>query len=73
MSTAIALVLTQEEAGAILEIIDQLSGGSPENVFAWDGSDSLSDPTTRAAAKLFVAVGQDVPAECRAIDPTALE
>ena len=59
------LTLSSGEAAALFDIIDQLSGFSPENVFAWDGSDSLEDTTTRAAAKLFKAAGRSVPEECR--------
>jgi hypothetical protein len=55
------VTLTAEEARALFDIIDQLAGGNPESVFAWDGTDSPFDPTSRAAAKLFVAVGRPVP------------
>ena len=60
------ITLTAEECKALHELIDQLSGGNPENVFAWDGTDDLADATTRAAAKVFMAAGRDVPANVRA-------
>jgi len=60
-----ALVLTREEAAAIYDIINELSGFNPENVFAWDGTDSLDDAPTRASAKLYKAVGRSVPEGCK--------
>jgi hypothetical protein len=59
------LNLTKEEATGIYEIICQLSGWNPENVFAWDGTDSLDHTVTRATAKLYKAVGKPVPKSCR--------
>lgn len=48
---------TTEELQALYELIDQLSGGNPGNVFAHDGSDSLEDLTTSTAVKLYWATG----------------
>jgi len=56
------LSLTREEAKAVHEIIDQLSGGNPQNVFAWDGTDNLENPTTRAMAKIYLMAGEKIPA-----------
>ena len=53
--------LSQEECKALYDLIDGLSGGNPENVFAWDGTDSLDDPTTSAAAKVFTGAGRSIP------------
>jgi hypothetical protein len=53
--------LTKEECHAIFELIDQLSGGNPENAFANDGSDSMDDPTTPACVKIYKACGRSVP------------
>jgi len=48
------VVLTKDEAAAIYELIDGLSGGNP---FAHDGTDSLDDPTTSVCVKLYKASG----------------
>ena len=61
VDTAPCLVLTLAEAKALYGLIETLSGYNPENVFAWDGTDSLDDDTTRAAAKLYAACGAKVP------------
>mgnify|MGYP001615456865 FL=1 len=55
------ITLTREECEALYDLIDQLSGGNPENVFAWDGTDDLSRPCISAAVKLFTAAAEDVP------------
>lgn len=56
------MFLTLAEAKAVYELIDQLSGGNPENVFAWDGSDDWESPLTRAMVKLFRECKRKVPA-----------
>lgn len=53
--------LTNEEAVALYRLLDELSGGNAANVFAWDGSDNLSSPTTSACAKVLKAAGRDIP------------
>lgn len=53
--------MTQEEVEAVFDMISMLSGCSPENVFAWDGTDSLEDPSISAAYKIFKACGRNVP------------
>lgn len=53
------VTFTAEEAAAIEELIDSLSGGNPENAFAHDGSDSLDDVQTRAIAKLYKAADRN--------------
>ncbi len=55
------VTLTPEETEAVFEWLDGLTGCSPENVFAWDGSDSLDDPSISAAYKVFKACGRSVP------------
>lgn len=69
-STKKDLLLTIEEAEAIVGIIDGLSGGNPENVFANDGTDTMEDVTTRTFAKLYMAVGKGylLPNNLRAVD-----
>jgi len=59
------VILNKKEAEAVVELLDQLSGGNPENVFAWDGSDDLADATTSAVYKLFKACGKNVPANLK--------
>lgn len=51
-------MFTNDELKALYDLIAMLSGHSPENVFARDGTGSLDDPTTRAMVKLFRAVGR---------------
>jgi hypothetical protein len=53
------ILLTKKEAEALYDLIDGLSGGSPENAFAHDGTDSLDDPTTSACVKIYSATGHD--------------
>lgn len=53
--------MTEAEMKALYDLIEQLSGGNAENVFAWDGSDDASDPTTSACVKLFKAKGVRLP------------
>jgi len=53
--------LTKEEASAVFDWLDSLSGCSPENIFAWDGTDSMDDPSTSAAYKIFKACKRGVP------------
>lgn len=53
------LELTADESQSLFQIIDELSGGNPENVFVNDGTDTLDSATTRAFVKLFRAVGRN--------------
>lgn len=53
--------LTEEEAKAIYDIIDELSGGNAANVFSWDGDDDMNDPKTTGLVKIFKAAEKDVP------------
>lgn len=55
--------LTKEECEGIYEIIDILSGYNAGNAFVWDGTDDPNDPGTRAVAKIFKAIGREVPEE----------
>lgn len=55
------VILTKKEAEAVFEWAEAATGCSPENTFAWDGSDSLDDPSTSAAYKIFKACGRNVP------------
>jgi len=52
---------TLEECKSLYDFLDMLSGGNPENIFAWDGTDSMEDVSTRTAYKLFTALGRRVP------------
>lgn len=61
LATPPAVLLTQAEAEAVFEWLDQLTGSSPENVLAWNGSDDPNDPATAAAVKIFRAVKRPVP------------
>lgn len=54
---------TTEECQELYFLLDSLSGGNAENVFAWDGTDDPSDPGISAAVKLFKACGRSVPEE----------
>lgn len=56
-----SVVLNAREAKEIYSLISELSGHNPENVFAWDGSDSLEDPYISACVKIYRAVGARVP------------
>lgn len=57
------LSFSPEEAESVYELINMLSGNNAENVFAWDGSDTLEDVQTKAMAKLFRACGRPLPPE----------
>ena len=59
------ITLTKEECEAVHEMISMLSGCNPENVFAWDGTDSNEDTTTRAFAKIYKMAGANVPDSCK--------
>lgn len=63
MDTVNQITLTKEECKGVHETIMQLSGHNPENVFHWDGSDSLLDPATSAFAKIYLITGNPVPEE----------
>ena len=58
------MTLTTEEAQALYQLIEILSGGNAHCAFAWDGSDSMDDPMTSATVKLYLAAGEDVPESC---------
>ena len=55
------ITLNKAEAEAVFELIDQMSGGNPENGFSWDGTDDMSNPTTSALFKIFKECGRNVP------------
>lgn len=55
------ITLTTEECKAIHNLIAQLTGGNPENVFDWDGPNDRADPYMTALAKIYLAAGADVP------------
>jgi hypothetical protein len=38
-----------------------MSGGNPENGFAWDGTDDINEPVTSALVKIFKSVGRKIP------------
>jgi len=57
------ITFTKGECEIILTIISQLSDGYPENIFAWDGTDSIRDSIIYVAAKLYRAAGERVPKE----------
>jgi hypothetical protein len=52
---------TKEEVKEIYNFVDSMSGGNPENGFAWDGTDDINDPTTSALVKIFKSVGRKIP------------
>lgn len=60
-----SVILTLPEASAFYGLINTLSGGNPSGVFAWDGTDDLNDPTTSVMAKIFDALGQEIPENLR--------
>jgi hypothetical protein len=55
------VTLTEAECKALHDLIGQLAGGNPENVFAWDGTDDAADPTTAACVKVYRAAGKSIP------------
>lgn len=57
------ITLSAEEVEALFEALDQLTGGSPENVFAWDGTDDPANPDVSVWVKVFKAMGRNVPKE----------
>jgi hypothetical protein len=63
MSTKIEL--TKAECKAVYEVIDQLSGSNPENVFANDGTDDPENPVISAFVKIFKAAGRSRSEESR--------
>ena len=58
------MTLTTEEAKALYQLIEILTGGNAHSAFAWDGTDSVDDPMTSATVKLYLAAGEDVPESC---------
>jgi hypothetical protein len=59
------VALTKAECAAVHDMIDMRPGCNPENVFAWDGSDDMSDPGTSAFVKIDKAAGRSVPDNCQ--------
>ena len=55
------VMLSMSECKALYDLISQLSGCNPENVFSWDGTDDLGDPAVSACAKVYRAIGRKVP------------
>ena len=55
------VLLTKEEVEAVFDWVDGMTGCSPENIFAWDGTDTLEDPGISAAYKIFKACKRRVP------------
>lgn len=53
--------LTTAEMCALYDLIAELTGGNPENVFAWDGTDDIAEPRISAMVKVFRANGRSVP------------
>lgn len=55
-----SMMCSNEEAQAIYNLLSQLSGGNFIGyAFAYDGSDTIKDSTTRAIAKLFLATDRE--------------
>lgn len=55
------IILTENECKALHGLIDGMSGGNPENVFAWDGTDDMNEPVIAAAAKIYQNAGEKTP------------
>ncbi len=53
------ITLNKEEAEAVYELIEELAGNGPENIFA--GEDTLYHPLVSACAKIFSLAGKFVP------------
>jgi hypothetical protein len=60
------VTLTGAECEALFDLISDLSGHNPENVFAWNGADDPTDPLCSACAKVYQAAGRRVPDNLRA-------
>jgi hypothetical protein len=58
-----AVTLSKEECAAIHELIGQLSGHNPENVFSHDGDNDPNEPMMSACAKIYNASGHSIPEE----------
>lgn len=56
-----SVILSEEECKGLFQIITTLTGSSPESVFAWDGTDTLKDPTTSALVKVYEKAGGRIP------------
>jgi len=54
-------VFSETEVAEIYDLISELSGNDPGNVFAWDGTDTLDNVNCRAMFKVFRTVGASVP------------
>lgn len=58
-----SVTLNTEECKAIHELIDQLSGGNPENAFSHDGDNDPTCSMMSACAKVYNAAGRSIPEE----------
>ena len=47
------VTFTPEEVREIFNFVDCMSGGNPENGFAWDGTDDINEPVISALVKIF--------------------
>jgi hypothetical protein len=56
-----SVTFTAEEVKEIYNFVDAMSGGNPENGFAWDGTDDINEPVTSALVKIFKSVGREIP------------
>jgi hypothetical protein len=60
------VTLTAAEAQGLYDLIAMMSGGSPENVFDWEGRDVPGgDPMMDACARLYAATGHRIPDSMR--------
>jgi hypothetical protein len=59
------VTLSEAECKALFDLISDLSGHNPENVFAWNGADDPKDPQCSACAKVYQAAGRRVPDNLR--------
>ena len=51
------MTLTYDENQALFDLIEELTGGNPKNVFSQDGYDTVEDARKRACAKVYIAAG----------------
>lgn len=52
------ITLTENEAKVLLALIDELSGGNPENVFSTDKIEYPPNRTERVCTKIYMAAGR---------------
>lgn len=52
---------TGSECFALLQMLEDTTGGNASDVFAWDGTDDPEEPWVKAAVKLFKACNRQVP------------